>query len=98
MRSRSPCTTGFHLPLAVSLYRLRASTTGGMPGSVLTADACTAAGAEVASGVPTGALACARTDGIDTAAPSAVSNRAATNANEVRLDTLVTGDWGLIVI
>jgi hypothetical protein len=71
---------------------LRASTTGGIPGTVVTAGTVAgSAGAALA-----GALAWACTEGAGKA--SAHSSTAAANAKAVRLDTLVTVDWGLIVI
>ncbi len=39
MRSSAPVIAALNLPAAVSLYRLRASGTGGMPGTVTTAGA-----------------------------------------------------------
>src|SRR5512134_1512926 len=103
MRSRSPCTAGLHLPLAVSLYRLRASATGGMPGMVLTLGAAAVVGGTLgtpagALGTPAGALACARTDCVATPAPMAVSSTAAINASVVRLDTLVTGNARFMIL
>src|SRR6185436_8681614 len=91
MRSRSPCTAALNLPDPVSLYRLSASTTGGMPGTVVTAGA---AGAALAAAAGALACACAR----DAANQASVASASSVAAVAVARPSRFTGIPRLMIV